>query len=299
MMYQKILVPLDGSPASESALPLAASIARQSGATLQLVHVHTLNDSIYVEDLPVIDDQLHSLRREHERVYLERLCARVKADGNLPVTCTALDWDRSVANVLIAYIAATGIDLVVMTTHGQSGWERMWLGSVADSLIRWSPTPILLVRPTAAAHELLNRSDVCHMLVPLDGSETAEQIIPHALALGAVLKAEYLLLRVITPAVYHTPDLIRHVESDAQAYLADIARRFHTLGATATTHVVIAEQPARAILDVAAQKNPCVIAIATHGHSGMQKLLLGSVADKLIRAAWLPILVCHPHVDEP
>ncbi len=294
-MYQAILVPLDGSPASELALPLAAHIARRSGAALQLVHVHTLSDPIYIEGLPVIDDQLHSRGREHEQVYLERLCERVRADGALSVTCASLDWDRSVAHVLIPHIAATGVDLIVMTSHGRSGWEHMWLGSVADTLIRRSFTPILLVRPTTEAHDLLSGSGVCRMLVPLDGSEIAEQIIPQAQALGTVLNTEYTLLRVIKPSAYHTPDLLRHVEDDAHAYLTDVAKRFGTMGATVTTHVVVAEQPARTILDPAAQQRPCLIAIATHGHSGVQRLILGSVADKLIRASSLPMLVYQPH----
>lgn len=297
-MYRTILVPLDGSPVSERALPVAAHLARRSGATLHLVHVHTPNDIIRIEGLPVIDDQLHSLGREHERIYLERLCDQLNTDGDLHVTCATLDWERSVAYVLTEQIMAGNIDLVVMTTHGRSGWERMWLGSVAEALIRQSVVPLLLVRPTTTVSDLTDGAEPPKILLPLDGSTMAEQIVPPALALGTVLDARYALLRVLPPAAYYAPEMVTRVEADAQSYLTTVARRLRTSGATVTTHVTCAPQPARAILECAVELGADLIAVATHSRSGLQHLRLGSTADKLIRGASLPLLVYQPSGDE-
>jgi nucleotide-binding universal stress UspA family protein len=297
MMYRTILVPLDGSPTSERALPIAAHIARRAGAVLHLVHVHTLNDPIRIEGLPVIDDELHSLGREHERIYLEQMRGQLSTGGNLQVTCETLDWERSVAHVLNELIMANPIDLVVMSTHGRSGCDRLLLGSVAEALTRAGIVPLLLVRPTAASADFTRDTRQHRILLPLDGSTMAEQIVPPALALGTTLDATYELLRVLPPPVYDTPETIRRVEADAQSYLTTIARRLRASGATATTHVACGPQPTHAILDVATQIGADLIAIATHSRSSLH-LGLGSTTDKLIRSANQPLLVYQPALDE-
>jgi len=124
-MYRSLLVPLDGSPLSEHTVPFASAIARRSGAQLRLAHVHVpyTADPIFVEGLPVIDEELHSLRREHERAYLERLSARLVADASIAATASVLEpvgteaHAESIAATIGRHATAIGADLIVVTTH--------------------------------------------------------------------------------------------------------------------------------------------------------------------------------------
>src|SRR3712207_6679338 len=100
-MFQALLVPLDGSPSGEQAVPFAHMLAQQHNATVHLVHVHTPNDSVYIEGMPVIDEALHSLGKQHEQTYLERVAQRMFAEPPLPVTTAVLD--HPVAPALLGY----------------------------------------------------------------------------------------------------------------------------------------------------------------------------------------------------
>ena len=157
-MYRSILVPLDGSPLSEYALPTAYDIACRSGATLGLLHVHecATPTPIYVEGIPAIDQNLLSLSKTHELAYLERIRDRLTDEHDLLITVALIDpfnadiRDQTIATMLATHATATNTDLIVMTTHGRGGLARFWLGSVADVLIRASPVPVLLLRPGEA-----------------------------------------------------------------------------------------------------------------------------------------------------
>ena len=160
-MYRSLLVPLDGSSLSEHALPFASAIARRSGAQLRLAHVHVpyTANPIFVEDMPVVDEELHSLRREHERAYLERLSARLVVEASIATTASILEplsagtHAESIADEISRHATAIGADLIVVTTHGQSGLARLLLGSVADKVIRGTEIPVLLYRPQeSSAH---------------------------------------------------------------------------------------------------------------------------------------------------
>jgi nucleotide-binding universal stress UspA family protein len=266
---------------------------------------------VYVEGLPVIDDQLHSLGQEHERVYLERTRERLAIGTEIPITTALLDTsdssahDGSVAQVLAAQIVATATDLVVMTTHGRGGLARFWLGSVADSLLRWSTAPILLLRPDDGTPDLERPRVIQRILIPLDGSARSEAIVEHPVALGQLMQAEYTLLRVVTPFVLGAtapfttptdfdPDRIRRLQAEAQHDLDTAAQRLQAAGATVHTRVLVSEQIAAAILEDASQHSIDLIAMSTHGRSGLARLLIGSVADKVLRGAERAVLVYRP-----
>ena len=304
VMYHSILVPLDGSPAGEQALPLACSIAQQTSATLHLVHVHTLNDGIYIEGMPVIDDQLHGLGRDHEHAYLDQVRTRLLTNAALNIISANPDCDETVAHTLRRYSIAHANDLVVMTTHGRSGIAQFWLGSVADALLRITSHPLLLVHahdgdaaaPSAAA---------AHILIPLDGSALAEQIIEPALALGNPMGAAYVVLQIVQPTMLRgpvpyadpvdlDPDGTQRRQAEAHQYLDAVAQRIQSTGASVTTMVRIAEHSAQAVLDAAQQHAITLIALATHGRSGFRRAFLGSTADKVVRGTTLPVLMYRP-----
>jgi nucleotide-binding universal stress UspA family protein len=193
-MYRSLLVPLDGSQFGEHALPLAHAIARQTGATLHLVHVHVITVPISVDAIPVFDEALDAQDRAREQTYLDDLARRLSSGGALRVITAVLD--DPIASTLQTYALAHDIGLVVMTTHGRGAFSRFWLGSVADTLVRCASMPILLIRPQATPTELEQTRTIKHILVPLDGSVRAERILPPATALGALTGAAFTLLHV-------------------------------------------------------------------------------------------------------
>jgi nucleotide-binding universal stress UspA family protein len=311
-MYRNLLVPLDGSPFSKHALPFACGIAQRSGAGLHLAHVHVLNDPIYIEGLPVVDAELHSLGREHERAYLNRIRTQLASTTGLPITCADLDSDGSVAGVLARYAEANAIDLVAMTTHGRRGLARAWLGSVADALVRCSPVPLLLLRPGKSAPDLAmaQTPQFKRILIPLDGSALSEQILEPALELGSLAQAEYVLVRVVEPFVLmdYAPvaqasrldmKLTQEQLATVRHDLEQVAERLRATGQIVHARALLAEQPAVAILDEAHRQDADLIAMTTHGRSGLARLLLGSVADKVLRGATLPVLMQRPQAGSP
>jgi nucleotide-binding universal stress UspA family protein len=281
--------------------------AAQQRAAVHLVHVHTPNDTISIEGLPVLDEQLHSLGSQHEHVYLDRIAQRLRADAALDVTITVLS--HPVAPALLRYAADNHIELLVLTSHGHGGFAPAWLGSVADTLVRNSHLPVLLVRPTDGAAQPPSMERV---LVPLDGSATGEQVLPFALTLGQPARASYTLLHVINPSARARSELQIDLPEDAddaaeievqrvraaERYLHTVAERLRADQAKVETRIVIERQAAAAILDEAQDGQDSVIALATHGRGGVARLLLGSVADKVVRGAQVPVLVYRPQEEQ-
>lgn len=298
-MYTSILVPFDGSAFGERALPIALALAQRSGARIELVHAHERN--LYPSGAPMYDAQAEDEFTAGMQKSLESLADRLRLKTALTVTTKFLEG--RVTHTLREYLLSSGADLVVMTTHGYGGLSRAWLGSVADHLVRHSNIPVLLVRPGAAgaSGEPLFR----RILVPLDGSPVAEAALDHAVMLGTPGATEYLLLEVVVPrpiAAYPYPtnltatdqgDLERR-QVDARTYLERVRMEFRSSGFEAKADVVVHRQVARGILEQARAYGADLIALSTHGAGVMSRLLLGSVADKILRAAKTPLLLYHP-----
>jgi nucleotide-binding universal stress UspA family protein len=310
-MYRSLLVPLDGSDFGEHALPLALSLARRLGATLQVVHVHVPAWGAYGELGGPYDETTDRVLRERDRAYVDAVVQRLASV--VAITPSSALLDGPVADAISRHAAATGTDLLVMTTHGRGPLARFWLGSVADALVRQASIPILLVQPKEAAPDLAQEPVVRSVLIPLDGSELAEQIMEPALALGAGTQADYTLLRVVQamvpggyipasakvsglrePLLKQLQALHRQESAEAQEYLDRLAERLRARSLTVQTRVVSHEQPAAAILDDAQKNAVDLIALATQGRGGLKRLLLGSVADKVVRGAATPVLVYRP-----
>ncbi len=199
-----------------------------------------------------------------------------------------------------------GTDLVVMTTHGYGPLARAWMGSVADKLVRRLPMPILLARPHEATLDLLetvHERVFEHVLIPLDGSALAEEILDPALALGALMDAEYTLMEAIeVPVLGYAPAaqaamlderVLEQWRAEARAYLERVAARIRARVSVVRTNVTLAP-PAMAIIDYAREHAADLIALSTHGRGGLARMLLGSVADKVIRGADVPVLLQRP-----
>lgn len=307
-MIRSILVPLDGSPFGEQALPLALTLAREAHASVQLAHVHVPIAALYNANEVLSDVVLESTLRDQNQKYLDHVLDRVERVGGVRVSTALLDGP--VVPALLEHVAGVPVDLIVMSTHGRGAWSRFWLGGVADKLMRRAPTSTIFVHPREKASPLAEPVKVARILIPLDGSELAERVLEPAMEVGGLLRADYTLLRVIEPmlvadypadgtAVAGVPEeLRRRVEDGAREYLQRAAERFRARSLRAETRLVIDRLAAEAIVDQAGATADSMIALESRGRSGLARMLLGSVADKVVRAAPVPVLVHHPQRKE-
>lgn len=302
-MYRSLLVPLDGSPFAEEALPLAMSIAQRAGASLQLVAVAA--DASF-SFLPEKDSECLA---KGWHIYLDRVVERVRSHVTVPVSSVLLEGGQ-VSPQISAHAASIGADLIVMSTHGRGALGRFWLGSVPLELMGGLSQPLLLVRPGDSPVEWGNPSVLQHVLVPLDGSPLAEQMIEPAVTLGSLMDADYTLLRVISDLPLGTPEfdsislssataevldeirsVQKRVQKEAQDYLDGVAERLRARGLQVKTRVTVANDAGIAIVDEVGAPGIDLIALETHGRRGLSNLVIGSVARKVIHGTLKPVLV--------
>ena len=307
-MFRTIIVPLDGSAFAEQAIPVALRIASRSDAELHLVesHVPYLLEGV---DTGKWDNTV----RQHERTYLAHVAERVAAvDGQWPhVALVSAEPVRAIG----AYVARTESPLVVMTSHGRTGLSRLWLGSVADGLVRsaTATAPVLVVRPAEGPAAGWGGDGVpfARILVPLAGSERSERVVEQAGALAALGAAEVRLVRIVEPIAeiaalgldYVEPiypaELTEQEVVRAQNYIDGVAARLRNIAGIGevTTEVRVARRVGAALIETVERWKPDLVALATHGR-GASRLLVGSTADKMLRAAAVPVLVIRAG-DEP
>lgn len=301
-MPKTVLVPVDGSSFAEHALPYALGIAHRTGATLHLALVHIVSDRMspsypYAEAVAAREAE----QRDRDAAYMEELAARLRSAG---VTVQPALLRGNVGAELARYIADARIDGVVMTTHGRGGMERAWLGSTADSLIRHSAVPLLLIRPGEETREAGTEihGGFHRILAGLDGSETAEIALRDALELGLADDATLTLAHIIQPPVAASSPYLPHTiqlthdeiaarEAFMTRYLEDIEREAWIGSRTTQTVVRVDYNPAPGLLDLARELEADLVVLGTHGRGGLRRMLLGSVADKVIRASDRPVLV--------
>jgi nucleotide-binding universal stress UspA family protein len=298
-----ILVPLDGSSMAERAVPLAIELAQRARSKIRLVLVH---QSLIAPVYPGTERLYTSIElsvRKSEREYLRRWADRIRESSNRPVTAVTLTG--SIAPALEEYARDNSVDLVVMATHGRGPLRRAWLGSVADHMVRSSEIPVLLVRSAEAQPAETPTAQLGNILVPLDGSPLAEAVLEPAMALARAWDVELGLVQVIEPLVFPTDSqmlpavgydekLTEIRRSAANDYLNDIAERIRAEGVKASSAAVLGVGVAETLLELARPEQYGLIAIATHGRSGLRRMALGSVADKLVRGADIPVLVVRP-----
>ena len=309
-MYRTILVPLDESPLGERALPCAVTLARRCGARLLLAEVVVANVELrndpqsgrpYFVDLAA--------------QYLAGVAARV-GEG---VATETVQLRGDPGAELVAESWRRGVDLIAMSTHGRSGLGRWLFGSVAEHVVRHARVPVLLV--PATAEPPVDRSGPAapagdrapRVLVALDGSEHARAAVGPASELATALGASLHLLRVVVPTVpaawavaglgawglgalppvsvyeYDPTAELTAARDDLEPVAAGLRSQGHEV------QVAVEMGPAAAtILDYAREQGMDALVLATHGRSGLARLVLGSVAYETVRRATVPLLLIRP-----
>ncbi|MEX2282722.1 MAG: universal stress protein [Gemmatimonadota bacterium] len=284
-MIQRILVPVDGSPFAEQAIPLATGLAGRLGARLEFALVHdslmvvsTLNVGAFA--LPT-NTRLASVEIEPQAAsraaYVRQLGEQVAQVAGVPVKDTLLSGP--VVETLAEH-ANERADLVVMTTHARGALGRFWLGSVADGLVHELKKPVLLIKPSDPDGRFNVASNEAaagrfrRVLVPLDGSRASESIITPLIDL---LAGE--------AGVTCTLLLSRTLDRVAKRLIPQFQ---------VETRVVVGGHEAGVILAEARQLGVDLIAMATHGDGGIRRFVLGNVADKVMRGAGAAVLLFRP-----
>jgi nucleotide-binding universal stress UspA family protein len=299
-----ILVPLDGSELAERALPLATALARRTRGTVHLLAAHMPEPSFVVPAAPVASPDFARESREHFARYLVATAGALAASTDVQVTWALRDGPP--AAEVDRYVRENAIHLVVMTTHGRSGLSRFWLGSVADQVLRRVGAPVLLLRAGQAPTDATT-PQFARIVVALDGSEAAEAALEPAIALGSLSPgvAFTLALVVESPAAFvvttgepapFPPDWEEAQRRAGQAYLDQMARRLRRRGLTVEARVVAGPSVASQLVALARELDASLITLATRASGGLDRLLLGSVADKLVRGAAQPVLVVPPRI---
>lgn len=293
-MIRPIVVPLDGSKFAETALPIAADFARLTGAALELVTVHAPISAVGAMEgaTAAMVDADRDIRAQ-ETAYLDSVVARMTLETGLKVT--SMLAAGPVVPALIDFIQTRRPQLVVISSHGRSGLTRLFLGSVADHLIRHHlASPVVVVRPDrpAVPSSLLGDRRI---LIPLDGSSLAETVIDHVLELFPKERTTLELLRVVPPILRPATAGADIEHCPGALYLASIAKLLRSRGVQHVhTRICVADDLVPAMLDHIESEQPTLLALATHGLGGLERALVGSVGDELVRRASVPTLVWTP-----
>lgn len=299
-MVSRILVPLDGSSPAERALPCAVTLARGLPAELVLLRaiwippdvLEILNESTV--ELNAILDQLEAEAND----YLSGLVGQLRDAG---LNARHAVSRGPAAEAILDYAEQAHADQIVMATHGYSGVKRWTHGSTAERVLQTASVPLLLVRVREQdlARDWRQPTPCRRILVPLDGSPVAEQILPTVTTVAQAMSAELILFQVPIAHVtgWMTGDwylpiqgVLDTAEEDAQAYLTALAGR---LGEQ-QLEVVVATSigpVADCIVEYAEANHVDLIAMCTHGRTGLARWALGSVADRVLRAGSTPILL--------
>jgi len=296
-MYATILVPVDESKLSERALAIAIPLAEQHGSKLILFHAYERVMPLTMgQGAPVRDTALDDTWRAEARAYVEKLAKRTAKLTTAPVE--AVFRDGRVVPEMVAVAAEAGVGLIVMSTHGRGGFQRFWLGSVADALVRQAAVPVMLVRGARPpARRLANAPPFVRAIVPLDGSDNEERALGAVKALFGRTHARVTLVHVVHPmSAVAGVNLKRDHEAEVkQEYLEPLAQRTASATLEVRIEVKVDGNVARVLLESAEAHDADLIVIAGQGLSGLQRFLVGSVADKLIRTAPVPVLVVPTH----
>lgn len=303
-MFKKILVPLDGSTLAEQAMIPAVQLARAMEAEVLLLRSI---QPIY-NAMPVVAGEYEWIWPEYAREdsrreirdYLEKVQHLYECPDCVVHT---IAHEGDAAGVIVDTAADEQVDLIVMTTHGQTGVRRAVFGSVTERVLHSVACPVLVTH---------GKETIRRILITLDGSEVAERVMEPALAIARALDARVILLRVneimpINPLDVaaswdwdvQEPErrLVGEMRQAAEAYLREVALR-HSLAPADVQTIVLDGSPVDRIQEFARLYGIDLIAMSTHGRTGLRRWLYGSVTAKVMRGSDRSMLIIRPPLEE-
>lgn len=314
-MFKRILVPLDGSKRAEQAVPVAARIARASGGTVILLQAALSPINFRAEKKLPGEAYSEDGTGEVEALSMNYLDIASKMAELVGVKIETRVVFGNTAPSILAAVEPLEVDLIVMCSHGYSGFKRWALGSIAHKIIPHSPVPVLVLRdggPTLTAKAV-------SVLVTLDGSPLAESVLMPVVqlttALASPLNITLHLLRVVDLPASHgsskfaanafVDQLRTDAKREAQAYLAAVAQQLIDSedivpDLIVTTSIAVNPDVAEALVQISEQELHAggrfdLVAMATHGRGGLQRWTMGSITERVLHHSKLPMfIVCPP-----
>ncbi len=293
-MFEKILVPLDGSKLAEIALPYAENLAGTLDSEIHLIH---------------ISEEGHAQYEHMHELYMGKMVEAVKQGAQLyptlrgrePVEVKSVILQGDPAEQIVDYADRENISVINMATHGRSGVARWVLGSVANKVIEAAKCPIALFRAERPLTPSSGEPIVVRYLVPLDGSKESESIIPYVEELGSKVGGEVIILYVVQPGsskattLYeigfpYTKSQVEDVGAEAEAYIENVCRVLEGKGIKARCEVRFGAA-AEEILRLASEIDPHIVAMASHARSFFGRLAMGSTAEKVLHGGTSPLLL--------
>jgi nucleotide-binding universal stress UspA family protein len=290
-MYEKILVPLDGSKVAETAIPYAEEFAIMLGGQVIFVSVS--------EPVPIDTERVY-------QSYLERIEEQVQHQlkDRRPDKIAVIQGKVLIgkpAEEIIRFADEAEVGLIVMTSRGSSTGGPWLLGNIAAKVLRGTRRPVLLIRAPVIEAAARRRNLVKKILVPLDGSHLGEAAVPYAETLAMALGAELILFHIIEPMPMLTgyesfsvpAQESESVKADSTTYLENVAKSAKDKGLIVSTLVDFGS-PADNIIDYAKAHSIDLIAMSTRGRTGIRRWAFGSVTDKVLHAGDTPVMVVRP-----
>lgn len=288
-----ILFPTDFSDVAEGAFAHAAHLALQSHATIHVFNVVSPDeapDTNPMDFLPVDPTQGGDSPSDAAVQHMDVKTA-TQERGTVPVIYTQRD-SASPSEAIIDYATDRDMDVVVMGTHGRQGMERLLSGSVSEEVVRGAPCPVFTVLPSA---EESGVPTISRVLAPVDLSEQSSMVVDHAAALSDAYGTPLDLLHVVEEAAYPsaygldtTSPTLPDVQDRAREALETLASELEMRTDPVNIHV-LAGNAARDIVEFADKHEADLIVMATHGRTGLDRFLIGSVAEKVVRQAPCPV----------
>ena len=317
-MYSRILTPLDGSSLSEQVLPYVRQLAFGLAVPVKLITVvepvtPTIGRSLNPE---AYEYESETHLEDHAVSYLDGVVSELR-EGRLEVSTVAPSGTP--AQEIVAEAERVPGTLIAMSGHGRAGVARWWLGSVADRVLHLTTSPLLIARSgednisgDVTGHERrLNR-----VVLPVDGSALAEEIIPYMVPVARELDLPVEVVRVMptwdeylrraaAPEFYNptfesmAESMAIQVEEDANRYLEQLKGRLQQEGIGTVETRLFRGDPAASIIDAASETPDRLVAMTTHGRSGVGRWVMGSVADRVVRNSGSPVLLLRSSGDRP
>ncbi len=293
-MYERILVPLDGSEVAQTALPYATELGGRMGSRITLIYVsESADDPYHHMHRLYMQDMIEGTKRSAEK-YMDR-------SGGKEMRVDAAIVVGNPAEQIADHAETENVGLIIMSTHGRSGVKRWALGSVADKVMRATTRPVALIRAKRVLSDMAGRGILDRILVALDGSKESEAVVPYAEELASRLKAELALVQVVAPDYHiygaggpeygvYADQQMDAIKAYARGYLEETGSRLRQAG-IAVRCIVGTGTAADEIITIADEISADLVAMSTHGRSGVGRWALGSVAERVVRSGSTPVLL--------
>jgi len=312
-MFKKILVPLDGSTEAETVIPYVRDIASRFDSEVDILgvglgsrkrrvnqlldsYVHHAVDHLQKNDITCRAVLLFSTLQQELLDYTE-----ITAPGREIKAKAQVLYGGPSENIL-NYATEHHVNLIIMATHGLSGLRRWWLGSVFEKVVSRAAVPVLGIHSKQVREVDRDRKAAFkRILAPLDGSETGGAAMHDAEAIALKTGASLVLVHVL-PAPHAVEarwlgpefaDFVKAMHDAGQKYLDKVNTRLSARGLEVEVRIVSGD-PAARIIDVAREEKADLIAMSTHGRSGIARWVLGSVADKILHESMIPMWLVRP-----